>query len=57
MYLGCTFGLPIKEDTMTKSQEKQKAIELYKAIANGKIQGFKIPNRIIKMGSITFIPG
>lgn len=42
---------------MTKAQKTQKAIAVYKAISDGKIQGFKIPNRIIKFGSITFIPG
>lgn len=41
---------------MTKSQERQKAIEAYNNIALGKIKGVKIHTvKIIKMGSIKFI--
>jgi len=41
---------------MTKAQQTQKAIELYNAIAAGKVEGIIIRKRIIKVGSITFIP-
>ena len=41
---------------MTTAQQKQKAIQAYKDIVYGKVEGFRIPKRIIKVGSITFIP-
>jgi hypothetical protein len=50
------FVQQLNETVMTNSQERQKAIELYKAIAAGKVEGMQIKKRIIKVGSITFLP-
>lgn len=41
---------------MTQAHEKAKAIEAYKNIVAGKVEGVKIYTRkVIKYGSITFI--
>ncbi len=41
---------------LIKMRDELEAVELYKAIASGKVEGMQIKKRIIKVGSITFIP-
>jgi hypothetical protein len=37
-------------------RDELEAVELYKAVAAGKVEGMEIKQRIIKVGSITFLP-